>query len=141
MVALLVSAAIVGGCESAPTPNPMIESRIEPTGAGSIKGLASLSEYGSGLLGVYVSVEPTDLEPLTVDLRRGGCESNETLVHLGLQDPGDPFEFVGDVEGTLASYPRSPSSCSTSTGGPWGAPRSRGLDERHPDGGTLTAAP
>jgi hypothetical protein len=102
-IALVLSIAIVGGCESAPTPNPMIESPVEPAGAGSITGLASLIEYGSGSLGVHVSVEPTDLQPLTAELRRGGCESNETLVHLGLLDPADPFVFVGDVEGTLAS--------------------------------------
>jgi len=94
---------MVGACESAPTPNPSIEAPVEPIGASSIEGLASLYEYGSGLLGVYVSVEPIDPAPSAADLRRGGCESTETLVHLGLQDPEDPFEFDGDVEGTFAS--------------------------------------
>jgi hypothetical protein len=99
----VLAVAIVGGCESAPTPNPAIEAPVEPTGATSISGIASISDDGSGLLGVHVGVEPTDPVPSAADLRRGGCESRETLVHLGLQDPADPFAFGGDVKGTFAS--------------------------------------
>lgn len=103
MVALLVSIAIVGGCESAPTPNPAIEAPVEPMGEASISGIASVFDGGSGLLGVHVGINPIDPAPSAADLRRGGCESTDVVLHLLPMDPRNRFEFVGEMYESLAT--------------------------------------
>ncbi len=102
-IALLLLIAIVGGCESAPTPNPAIEAPVEPTGAKSISGIASIADGGSGHLRIHVGIEQTDPPPSGAELRRGGCESTDVALYLLPMDPRNRFEWVGDLYGSLAT--------------------------------------
>jgi len=99
----VLSIATVGGCESAPTPNPSIESIVEPTGDASISGIASIQDLGSGRIRIHVGIEPTDPPPSAADVRRGGCESTDVVLHLQPLDPRDRFEFVGELYESLAT--------------------------------------
>ncbi len=76
---------------------------MEPVDSTPFSGLASITDLGSGMIGIHVGIDPTDPVPSAADLRRGGCESTDVVLHLQPMDQRKRFEWVGELYGSLAT--------------------------------------